>query len=181
MNWLECLNETFKTYAPLLEGMDKVIGIFISAGLFWLAHRANAIAKSNLELAKQERLSRKYRIGADEREIFRSCYTKVSQACGLVLQNGRVDAEASALFWQARDQARLELPDDIAHYTEALRDASTKAFSINDNYLYPKTHPGLEPGEERTKKVDEHAKYIEFITDAKPHKIFAPYMKVKIE
>lgn len=33
MNWLECLNETFKTYAPTLDAADKLIGIAISAGL----------------------------------------------------------------------------------------------------------------------------------------------------
>ena len=181
MSWLECINETFKTYAPTLDAADKLIGIAISAGLFWLAHRANGIAKSNLELAKQEKQSRKYRIDKDEREIFRAVYRNLSDALALVLRDGRVDHEALALFWQARDQARLELPVDIQEYSENLRVAANKAFAINELYLYPKNGESLPVGEERSKKVDEHESHLSILLDAKPHEHFAKYMRVEAE
>ncbi len=179
MSWWESTNDIFKTYAPTLEAADKLIGLAISAGLFWLAHRANGIAKSNLELAKQEKQSRKYRIDKDEREIFRSVYRNLSDALALVLREGRVEHEALALFWQARDQARLELPDDIQEYSEKLRVAANKAFSINESYLYPKNGEGLPVGEERSKRVDEHEEHLSILLDAKPHEHFAKYMKVE--
>lgn len=179
MNWLGYANETFKTYAPTLDAADKLIGVAISAGLFWLAHCANGIAKSNLELAKQEKQSRKYRIDKDEREIFRSVYRNLSDALALVLRDGRVGHEALALFWQARDQARLELPVDIQDYSEKLRDAANKAFAINDCYLYPKNGEALPVGEDRNKKVAEHKSHLSILLDAKPHEHFAKYMRVE--
>ena len=68
-----------------------------------------------------------YRISKNEREIFRFVHTKISEAITLVLKHGAVTQEAQALFWQARDQARLELPDEIKEYTQKLFDKMHKA------------------------------------------------------
>lgn len=181
MTNLESINEIFKTYAPLLDGADKVIGIFISIGLFWLAHRANAIAKSNLELAEQEKLSRKYRIGEDERAIFRSCYSKISEALGLVLKLGRVTDEAKSLFWQARDQARLELPKDIQEYSQEVFDKMWEAYLLGHNDLASIENGGLPIGEERKRASARHGDIILSLINEKPYDVFSKYMKVNIE
>ncbi len=174
---LKSLNEIFLAYSPTLDAIDKIIGIAISAGLFLLAHRANGIANSNLELARQEKEALKYHIDKDKRDVFRSAYRSISDALALVWKDGRVGHEATALFWQARDLARLELPADIEKYTEELIAAASKAFAINESYLYPKNGEGLPVGEERSKKVDEHEKYLSVLLDTRPHMYFAKYMK----
>ena len=117
---LEILNELSKVYTPLLSAIDVVLGLFIGIALFWVAHRANNIAESNIELASQESQSRKYRISKDERELFHTVYSLLTEALGLVMKEGRVKGEAHAIFWQARDRARLELPEDIQEYTQVI-------------------------------------------------------------
>ncbi len=173
------LNQQAAHYAPFLDGLDKLIGIAISVALFWLAYQANKIAKSNLELAEQEKESRKYRINADERKIFYSCYEKLSKARELVLKNGAVDGATLELYFKARNEARLQLPDKLATYAQKLFDIARKAWAINDTHLYPKKGKSLPEGDERNEKVEEHDNYIGQLLDARPDKIFARHMKIK--
>lgn len=166
------LNQQATYYAPLLDGLDKLIGIAISVALFWLAYQANKIAKSNLELAEQEKENRKYRISADERKIFYSCYEKLSKAGGLVLKNDAVDNETLGLYWQARDEARLQLPDELAAYAKKLFDIARKARRT-------KKGGSQSVEDKRNEKVEEPDDYIGQLIDARPDKIFAQHMKIK--
>jgi len=174
MSWVEEINSLSTDYAPLLNAVSVIwLPLSAAAAFVWFAFKK--IKKRFFSPKTQAR-----NLTPEEREIFFQVYTKLSEAKGLVLRDGRVGNEANALFWEARDKARLELPDDIQEYTETLRVAASKAFSINESYLYPANRDGLPVGEERSKKVDEHEENISVIIEAKPHEIFAPYMKVKI-
>lgn len=174
MSWVQEINALSTDYAPLLNAMSVIwLPSSAMAAFVWFVFKK--IKQHFFSLKPKAR-----NLTPEERELFYQVYSMLSKAKGLVLRDGRVDNEANALFWEARDRARLELPDDIQEYTETLRKAASKAYSINSSYLYPASREGLPVGEERSKKVDEHEDCISLIIEAKPHEIFAPYMKVKI-
>jgi len=176
MSFWKYMNEFFQYCAPTLDATDKLIGMLMSAGLFYLGYHANGIAKSNLELVQQDKQSRKYQINKDEREIFRAVYRNLSNALGLVFRDGHVSDEALALFWQARDQARLELPVDIYEYSENLLEAARNAFAIHRAFL---SQTDLPIDTKRKEKVKEHESYILTFIKAKPYEQFAKYMRME--
>jgi hypothetical protein len=171
------MNETFGTYAPTLDAAEKLIGIAISAGLFWLAHRANGIAKSNLELAKQERENQAYRISRDERELFRNVYSQIIKALTKIHLDKHVSYEAKMIFWEAFKQAELELPDDIKVYMKELYRKITEAHNLYYFDLHSKTNPPNNKDKELL--INKHEKILFNILDDKPFDFFAPHMKIK--
>ncbi len=160
-----------------LETWYKIAGIIggfvISPGLIWLAWEANAINKSNADFLKQAKEEQQYRITKDEREIFRVVYTKLVDALGLVQQYGRVREDVLTLFWQARDQARVELPEDIAQYTEELLSAANSALIKYEN------RNRFLPQEEHSKPLDSAEIHMKILYEAKPSQKFAPYLRIK--
>ena len=143
-----------------------------------LAYKANKIANSNFELAKQENKNRIYRINKDERKIFNSVYTKITQGIGLVLRDGRVCDDAQALFWKARDEARLQLPDDIVNYTQVLFDKMHTAYLLKIE-LDERGSDGSPILRDRKESAKKHMQLISELIKEEPYKIFACHMKVK--
>lgn len=177
MHFWTSINSIAREYKPILYSIDVLFNIVIGIGLFVVARKANNIAKSNLELAKQEEINRNYQISKDDREVFYSVYSKLSKAIGLVLTNGQVDNEARALFWQARDRARLELPTNIKEYTQQLFDTMNQAYILYHTKLYGEDP--LPQGEERSKLARQHMDIITQVINAKPYEVFSPYLTLK--
>ena len=107
-----------------LKILEIIVNLLIGGGLVYVGLQANSITKSNKAQAS-------YQLKQYEREIFKDNYSKISKALGLVFRDGEVFEEAMDLFWDARDQARLELPQDIVDYTEELRKIASEAFASN--------------------------------------------------
>ncbi|HBN22270.1 MAG TPA: hypothetical protein DD412_03435 [Holosporales bacterium] len=166
------INELLVKYHAVVSVFDTIVSIIISVGLFYVAFRANGIAKSNLQIAKQEKEKQIYKIHADERKIFHSVYNKLSNAITLVLESARVTEESKALFWQARDQARLEMPDDIKIYTQNLFDKMYAA------YLLELELESIKETKDRQKPVKERMKLISSLIDERPHEIFSKHLKI---
>ena len=169
---LDYLNELAEIYEPLF-------GIVISMILLFLTYYANKIAKSNYQLALEQKRTTDYKISRDDRELFRSVYMKLTEAIGLVLKDGAVNLEAVSLFWEARDQARLELPNNIYDYVEGIFVKMHKAYRQNRTNLETPDKGGLPVGEERSKATEEHEQLISDIISLKPYEVFSPYMKIK--
>lgn len=176
---LAYLNELAEIYEPLLKSLNYTFGLMISIGLFILTVYANKIAKSNYQLALEQKRTTDYKISRDDRELFRSVYMKLTEAIGLVLKYGAVNSEAVSLFWQARDQARLELPNNIYDYVEGIFAKMHKAYRLNRFNLETPDNGGMPVGYERSKATKEHDELISDIISLKPHDVFSPYMKIK--
>lgn len=174
---LLCLNSFSTKYGSLISAFETffstiigVIGIFISVALF-------KIANSNYKLAQEEKRSREQRISADEKQVFRDVYEKITRALGLSLVNFHVTNEAHKLFWQARDRARLELPEEIQRYTQEIFDLMHNAWNINTSYLGSSENGGLPKGDDRNRKSKEHTELMTKLSKIKPSEIFSKYLK----
>ncbi|MDD5586762.1 MAG: hypothetical protein PHY92_07395 [Alphaproteobacteria bacterium] len=180
MSFWSDFNTVATDYEKLIGGANAFFGLLISIGLFCVAWRANSIAKSNLELAAQEKQNREYRIDKDERDLFRSVYSKISEAKGIVFTEGTVTDAAHELFWKARDQARLELPEDIQEYTQTIFDRMHKAYVLRHIPLAKHEDGGHPAGsDERKAASKEHTGLIKSLMDEQPHEAFAKYMRIK--
>lgn len=170
------LNEVAEHYQPLLEAVKALLSLFIGAGLLFVGLKVNEVAKSNLELAKEKKDKLIYKISEKERDIFRSNYQKVSEALGLVLREGNVSNDARELFWKARDEARLELPQDIQDYTESLFKEMLKAYNAHHFLLYEETD--LSNNERREHIAEQHSNAINFLMNTNPNEVYSQYMKI---
>jgi len=153
VSYLDYLNYIAKVYAPLWGVVVVLIG-----GIWGV------------------RVSRNGRISKEDRAIFDSVYTKITEAISLVFKNAAVDEEAQALFWQARDQARRDLPNKIKKYTQRLFDKMNNCVTLNLKLC------GREPlpvGEKDNQYVDKHDKLINDLINEQPYKIFSKYMKIQ--
>ena len=176
---MDFLNELVEVYEPLFILVNSIIGILISIFLCATSFVANKIAKSNYQLALEQKRTTDYKISRDDRELFRSVYMKLTDAIGLVLKDGAVNSEAVSLFWQARDQARLELPNHIYDYVEGIFAKMHKAYRLNRFNLNSPDDGWMPVGDERSKAAKEHDELISDIMSLKPHDVFSPYMKIK--
>mgnify|MGYP001258927559 CR=1 FL=1 len=118
-----------------LQAFNVLSNFLIGIALFYVGWEANEISKTNHIKNKQSRKEYRRLLNLDERAIFKENYDKVSKALSLVIRDGDVNEQAMALFWQARDEARLELPEEIATYTEKLRATAQKAWA-NNRFAY---------------------------------------------
>lgn len=166
------LNGLAQTYQPLINAFTGVVGIFISIGLF-------GVAIATYKLSKQGNKSLEQRIDEQEKQIFREVYEQLNKALGLVFQYGNVTDEAHAIFWKARDKTRLELPEDIQHYTQEVFDLMHGAWIIEKGSLKSPENGGLPISKDREAKVKEHSRLINELLEKKPYKIFSPYLRVR--
>ena len=124
-------------------------------------------------MQKQKNLDRGWAVKSDERATFKSNYEMVSKALSLTMRDGTVADEARALIWQARDDARLELPQEIGDYTEGL-------FSkMNDVYrkeLYLSNSTSLTE-EKRNEMIDECHNIMTTLINEKPFEVYNEYLK----
>lgn len=97
-------------------------------------------------------------------------YQKISDAIELVIKDGDVKDEALALFWQARDEARLILDEEIANYAQGLFDLAHKGYLIYRNR-------GNLSGEEREKKLHEWTYIHKELFEKKPYETYKKYLK----
>lgn len=169
---IDYLNETSIKFKPLIEAADSLFGLLISIGLFCIAYQANKISKE-----QHNRL--RYKISEDEREIFRSNYTRLTEGLGHVMREGRVKDEAKNLFWQVRDQARLELPKEIQDYTQKIFDLMWEAYidyyhKIYDGDGQPVNHP------ERSEAIKRNTEIVLELIRLKPSELYSKYMKVDL-
>lgn len=148
-----------KTNATVLGVMiDFIIGGF----LIVISYKATRIAKNQNNIAS--------------RKAYLSVYKKLGKAFSLVSRDGDVTDEARALFWQARDRARLELPKNIERYTQDLFDKMMKAHRLYSQ-LYGEG--SLPVGEKRNKIASQNCAIIKELMEEHPHLIFRNHMKVK--
>lgn len=169
---MDYLNETSTKFKPLIEAADSLFGLLISIGLFCIDYQANKISKE-----QHNRL--RYKISEDEREIFRSNYNMLTEGLGHVIRDGRVKDEAKTLFWQVRDQARLELPKEIQDYTQKIFDLMWEAYKNHYNKIYdgegqPINHP------ERSEAIERNGEIVLELTGLKPNELYSKYLKVDL-
>ncbi|PJB73307.1 MAG: hypothetical protein CO093_01050 [Alphaproteobacteria bacterium CG_4_9_14_3_um_filter_47_13] len=153
-----------KTLENNMELATLFVEIIIGIALICVACGSNKIAKNQLNAAR--------------RDIYLSVYDNITKALGHVFAEGNVNDDAKDLFWQARDRARLELPDDIQQYTQNLFDKMWEAYilyynKISGEYRLPK-------GKEKSAAVEEHQRIIGELIKERPHDIFSKHMKIKI-
>lgn len=146
----------------------------IGAGAFWLAHQANKIALSNLELSKQQQEANANRITEYQKAKIKENYEVFTKALGFVFQEADVNNEAYGLFWNARDQARLELPSDIVAFTQNAFDIAGKA-----NSLLRKTYRKDGTPIHSTnfdKWIDECSDLVSQLYSLQPHEVYRKYL-----
>lgn len=161
-----------KDWIDLVGLIVSILGVIVGA---FLTRQANRIAKSNLELANQQQKALDQKINSEDRAIFRSNYRKVIDALEIIWRDGNINDEVKNLFWQARGEARLELPKDIADYTQGLFDQMWEAYSLFHNKINGDTR--LPQGEERPTACDRHSQIISQLIREQPSAIYAKYMK----
>ncbi|MFN9252862.1 MAG: hypothetical protein ACK6BL_02805 [Holosporaceae bacterium] len=149
--------------SDIIDGLDLLINLVTGVTLGFLAYFSNKISKMQNNIAA--------------RDVYLSVYDKISEALGSVLAKGFVDESAKALFWQARDRARLELPNELKEYTQQLYDKMLEANTIYYNKITGDFK--LPVGQERNKIVQEHTDIIKKLIYEKPHQIFSKYMTIK--
>lgn len=164
------LNSAAEKFKPLIEAADSFFGLLISIALFFVAYQANKIST-------EQHKSLKYKISEEERKIFRSNYQMLTEGLGHVLREGMVNDEAKNLFWQVRDQARLELPKDIQDYTQKIFDLMWNAYMDHYHKIYDKqgnaiNHP------ERSAAIKRESEIISQLIKLKPSEIYSKYMRV---
>lgn len=149
-------------------------GVVVAAALAW---QANKIAKSNLVLARQQRKSSSQALSSEDRAIFRSNHRKVIDALGAIFRDGYVNDAAKNLLWQARDEARLELPADIKNYTQEIFDMMWEAYQLHYNKITGENRlPVGAAGEEACKR---HSQIIRQLIEQKPSLIYKKYMRIR--
>lgn len=169
---IDYLNETSIKFKPLIEAADSLFGLLISIGLFCIAYQANKISK-------EQHNKLRYKINEDEREIFRSNYKMLTEGLGHVMRDGRVKDDAKNLFWQARDQARLELPTEIQDYTQKIFDLMWEAYvdfyhKIYDGEGQAIKHP------ERSDAIKRNNEIVLELIRLKPSEVYSKYMRLDI-
>lgn len=130
--WVDDINTWAGTHTNFINLYSTLLSIFIMPAVAWVIKDnldSNEIQSAKdliqAEAAREEYVS----LSSHDRELFRKNYENVSEALSSITQNGGVQDEAMRLIWKARDQARLELPNDIMVYTESLREIAQKAWS----------------------------------------------------
>lgn len=108
--------------------------------------------------------------------IFLSVYQKLTEAISLILRDGQVKNPAKALFWQARDEARLQLPEEIQNYTQRLFDEMWEAYLLYYQKLTGEER--LTKGPERSQASARHTELIGKLIKERPFEIFQKYLKV---
>lgn len=99
-------------------------------------------------------------------------YRRVSKAISLTIEKGQVGEEAGALFWQARDEARLILEDEIADFTESLFKLAHESY--RDQLLLK--NGGLEP-DERVLKAKRNSDILAQMLEIKLYEKYRKYIK----
>lgn len=145
---------------------DRVMAfaaLLAAVGTIFIGCGANKISKAQFKLAQEERNSREALLPQNERQrLMNDNYTKMADAIAEVLKEGHVTEKSIELFWTARDEARLYLPEEIADYTEKMRDIAWKSHLIYIGPLYSKQEDvRLPEGNERSQKAKEHSDLIE--------------------
>jgi len=172
ISMLDYLNGASTKFKPLIEAADSLFGLLISVGLFCIAYQANKISN-------EQHNKLRYKMSEDEREIFRSNYKMLTEGLGHVMRDGRVKDEAKNLFWQARDQARLELPKEIQDYTQRIFDLMWEAYidyyhKIYDGDGQPVNHP------ERSEAIRRNGEIVLELIRLNPSDLYSKYMKVDL-
>lgn len=169
---IDYLNETSIKFKPLIDAADSLVGLLISIGLFCIAYQANKISKE-----QHDRL--RYKIGEDERKIFRSNYNRLTEGLGHVMRDGIVKDEAKDLFWQVRDQARLELPKEIQDYTQKIFDLMWEAYTDYYNKIYNGDGQTINHPDRRV-AIKRNSEIVLELIRLKPSELYSKYMKVDL-
>lgn len=133
------------------------------------------LARIKIKDFEIEFMSRKDALTADEKKEFVKCYDLLQQFMKHFLRKGYVNDDALECIWQARDQARLFLPQKLEDYVEDYLQKAIKAhgafISWNDN---------KDP--EKTKELsDERHKREECFFNMNIADEFKPYLKQTID
>ena len=169
---LDYLNKISTDFKPLIEAADSLFGLLISIGLFSIAYQAHKISK-------EQHNKLRYKIDEDEREIFRSNYKMLTEGLGHVMRDGRIKDEAKNLFWQARDQARLELPKEIQDYTQKIFDLMWEAYTDYYHKIYDGEGQAINHPERSDAIKRNHEIILELIR-LKPSDVYSKYMRLDI-
>lgn len=114
-------------------------------------------------------------VSNEEREAYKKNYALISEAIGNIFTEGKISQETHQKIWKARDQARLELCDEIKNYTEEIFLISHEAFSLY--YSFIAGEHGLPKGPERTERVNQFYELIKRLNKFEPHKKYRPYIQ----
>lgn len=169
---IDYLNETSVKFKPLIEAADSLFGLLISIGLFCIAVQANKIAK-------EQHNKLRYKISEDEREIFRSNYKMLTEGLGLVMRDAVVKDEAKNLFWQSRDQARLELPLEIQNYTQKIWDLMWENYTNHYHKIYDGEGNALNHPD-RSEAIKRNHEIVLELIHLKPSEVYSKYMRLDL-
>lgn len=172
------LNKIASDYQPLINAVNVAWGLggAVLVLVIIFAKKVLQFIRSFFVKKQTKKLS------PEERKIFGEVYKMISDAKNLVFTQGVVRDEAHGLFWKARDRARLELPEDVQEYAQALFDKMHRAYILIHNDLASSDKGGYPAqSDERKRSSKEHSDLIGQIIKEQPHEVFAPYMRVKVE
>lgn len=101
---------------------------------------------------------------------YESNYGKLSDALGCITREGRVTPDARANLWQARDEARLFLAQEVADYVEGLLTEAGQASAVENRLK------NVPVGEKRNALVEEMHGHLDVLWDARPHTLYRKYL-----
>ncbi len=158
--------------------LDVLFNLLIGCSLFYIGWEANNIARASRESTSQSKIQHQSHLREYERNIFKENYQLVNRGVELVWKMGCVEEEALSFFWQARDAARTELPNDIAEYTEKLRTTAQKAYAAY-RFTYDANGQAINMDrEERRAKVDEAHEAVGELLEEKPYEIYRRHLRI---
>lgn len=102
-----------KDHSNLISLLDVFVNLIIGIALFWVAFRANSIAKATQESSKQK-------LEAHERQVVKDNYVKLIKAIELTIASGTVTNEPMFLFWEVNQSSRIELPEELYGFIESV-------------------------------------------------------------
>jgi hypothetical protein len=162
---------------PAFETLSILVSVATAVLLAFLAVKANSIAKSQLDLASIETDRNARRISDQTRTALLENYILVMKAHGIIEREGMFNRESVYLLRQARDQARLMLPKDIADYTERRFSESLPLMIKWYAKVFSEQTGALIEDVDRNDTIDENAKLLDDILNDKIYELYAKHLK----
>lgn len=169
-----------KEHTNFVDFIGVLVNLIIGTALFYVGWEANKIATASTEQTEQSAKEFKANLHETDKAVIRANYSKVSEALSLILQEGCVKDDSMRLLWQARDEARLELPEPIMDYTESLREKAQKAWAIN-KFLYDR-EGNVKNANHRNRdaKIEEEHKLLLDFMEEEPHKVYRSILEIRL-
>lgn len=126
------INTWSKDHSNLITLLDVLVNLIIGLALFWVAFKANNIAKATQESSKQK-------LEAHERQIVKDNYVKLLKAIETAIASGVVKNESMFQFWEVNQSSKIELPEELHGFVESVVKIAEQSWIA---YTYAYDHEG---------------------------------------